>query len=196
MLTIRPARSADFEAIWSIFYPIVRAGDSYVFLEETSISDAWAYWLGPGVRCFVAERSIEVDPGSGLPVSTTSEVVGMYRLVSNQRGRGSHVANASVMVAPQAQRAGIGSALGNHAIAEATTLGYRAMQFNFVVSTNHAAIALWQGLGFEIVGTLPLAFAHRELGLVDAHIMYRLLDQPQSESPAIVGAMDDTADSE
>lgn len=103
----------------------------------------------------------------------------MYRLVANQRGRGRHVANASVMVSPQVQRRGVGSALGQHAIAEATTQGYRAMQFNFVVSTNHAAIALWQGLGFAIVGTLPLAFAHRKLGLVDAHIMYRLLDQPE-----------------
>jgi L-amino acid N-acyltransferase YncA len=181
MLTIRPARSADFEAIWSIFYPIIKAGDSYVFLEETSISDAWSYWLGPGVRCFVAEEPIEIDPESGLPDSTETQVVGMYRLVANQRGRGNHVANASVMVAPQVQRRGVGSALGQHAIAEATTLGYRAMQFNFVVSTNHAAIALWQGLGFAIVGTLPLAFAHRKQGLVDAHIMYRLLEQPEPD---------------
>jgi L-amino acid N-acyltransferase YncA len=187
MLTIRPARSADFEAIWSIFYPIIKAGDSYVFLEETSISDAWSYWLGPGVRCFVAEEPIEADPESGLvgtdqADSTEKQVIGMYRLVANQRGRGSHVANASVMVAPQVQRRGVGSALGHHAIAEATALGYRAMQFNFVVSTNHAAIALWQGLGFAIVGTLPLAFAHRTIGLVDAHIMYRLLEQPDPDA--------------
>lgn len=185
MVTIRPAISADFEAIWSIFYPIIQAGDSYVFLEESSISEAWSYWLGPGVRCFVAEMPIESTTPSmgGAPPAPVMTVVGMYRLVANQRGRGRHVANASVMVAPAAQRRGVGLALGRHAIAEATAQGYRAMQFNFVVSTNHAAIALWQQLGFTIVGTLPLAFAHRQLGLVDAHIMYRLLDPPDPEAP-------------
>jgi len=49
------------------------------------------------------------------------------------------------------------------------------MQFNFVVSTNKRAVKLWSSLGFEIVGRLPRAFEHPELGLVDALVMYREL---------------------
>jgi ribosomal protein S18 acetylase RimI-like enzyme len=49
------------------------------------------------------------------------------------------------------------------------------MQYNFVVSTNERAVRLWQSLGFEIVGTLPGAFAHPTLGYVDALVMFKTL---------------------
>jgi ribosomal protein S18 acetylase RimI-like enzyme len=50
--------------------------------------------------------------------------------------------------------------MAEHSLSEARRLGFRAMQFNFVVSTNESAIHLWQQLGFKIVGTLPGAFRH------------------------------------
>jgi ribosomal protein S18 acetylase RimI-like enzyme len=59
-------------------------------------------------------------------------------------------------------------------------MGFRAMQFNLVVSTNERAVRLWQRLGFATVGTLPGAFRHRELGFVDAFVMFKTLirDEP------------------
>ena len=105
-------------------------------------------------------------------------VVAMYKLIPNRRDRGSHVANASFMVDPAHGGRGIGWALGRHCLAEAWARGYLSMQFNFVVSTNTRAVALWQRLGFTIVGTLPRAFRHRDLGDVDALVMYRSLDDP------------------
>ena len=165
-MLIRPASSDDFDAMRPIFDAVVAVGDSYVFEEGTSPEDARAYWFSPGIASFLA-----VDGG---------QVLGMYKLVANQRGRGSHVANASFMVGPQAHGKGIGRAMGLHALAEARKAGFLAMQFNFVVSTNTAAVALWQQLGFAIVGTLPGAFRHRELGWVDAYVMYRKLDPAES----------------
>ena len=103
-------------------------------------------------------------------------VVGMYKLIANQRDLGSHVANASFMVSPTYAGRGVGRQLGLHCLREAARAGYRAMQFNFVVSTNTAAVALWQKLGFAIVGTLPKAFRHQSLGYVDAYVMHRFLD--------------------
>lgn len=79
------------------------------------------------------------------------------------------------MVARDAQGQGIGRAMAEHCLNEARRLGFRAMQFNFVVSTNESAIHLWKELGFEIVGTLPGAFRHREKGYVDVYVMYRSL---------------------
>jgi L-amino acid N-acyltransferase YncA len=163
-LTIRAVTEADFEAMWAIFRDVTATGDTYTFGPDTPREDVFAYWFGPGVVSYVAE-------GGG-------RVVGMYRIVANQRDRGSHVANASFMVAPASSGRGIGRQMGEHCLREARRRGFRAMQFNFVVSTNAAAVTLWRNLGFAIVGTLPKAFAHGELGEVDAYVMYRSLEDP------------------
>ncbi|MBE9008642.1 GNAT family N-acetyltransferase [Pseudanabaenaceae cyanobacterium LEGE 13415] len=162
MLQIRKAIETDFDAIWTLFKTVIEPEDTYVFAADTSREDAFSYWFGAGVTSYVAE-----DQG---------QIVGMYKIVANQRDRGSHVANASFMVDPSCHGRGIGRAMGLHCLQEAKRLGYLAIQFNFVVSTNQAAIALWEKLGFSIVGTLPKAFHHKTLGYVDAYVMYRFLD--------------------
>jgi L-amino acid N-acyltransferase YncA len=161
-VTIRPATAADADSIWRIFHAVVAAGDTYTFLPDTPRATAIAYFIGPGIRSWV----LEDDGGS---------VIGIYKLIPNHGGLGSHVANASFMVDPAAQGAGAGRAMGEHCLEEARKAGYEAMQFNFVVSTNTAAVALWKKLGFEIVGTLPRAFRHATLGKVDAYVMFRSL---------------------
>jgi len=163
-IQIRPATSADFEAIWAIFQSHLAAGETYPFDLDTSREAAHAYWLGAGVTTRLAVLG--------------ERVLGMYRLVPNQVGRGGHVANGSYMVGPAAQGVGVGRLLGEHSLHEARRLGYLAMQFNYVVSTNTAAVMLWKKLGFSIVGTLPKAFRHKRLGYVDAYVMYQLLQDP------------------
>ena len=161
-MLIRKAREKDFEGMWPIFQAVVASGDTYAFSPETTQDDAWDYWFGREVTSFVAE----VD----------GRIVAMYKLVANQCGLGSHVANASFMVSPAFHGQGIGKALGLHCLEEAGRVGFRAMQFNFVVSTNAVAVELWKKLGFRIVGTLPRAFQHQSLGYVDAYVMHRFLD--------------------
>ena len=164
-IIIRPAREADFEAMWAIFRTLVANGDTYVFGADTTREACHAYWFGPGVQSFVAVMGEE-------------RLLGMYKLVANQLDHGNHVANASFMVDPAAQGVGVGRMLGVHCMEEARRAGYLAMQFNFVVSTNLAAVTLWKKLGFSIVGTLPLAYRHAQLGYVDAYVMYQLLTDP------------------
>jgi L-amino acid N-acyltransferase YncA len=160
-VTIRPATAADADAIWRIFHAVAAGGDTYTFAPDTPRPDALAYFIGPGIASWVIE-----DAG---------RVIGMYKLIPNHGGRGSHVANASFMVDPAAQGSGAGRAMGEHCLDQARLAGYEAMQFNFVVSTNVAAVELWKKLGFEIVGTLPKAFRHARLGDVDAYVMHRFL---------------------
>jgi L-amino acid N-acyltransferase YncA len=160
-LNIRPAAQADRDAIWNVFHDIVALGDTYAFDPGMSREEALAYWFRADTRTYVAEN----DGG----------VVGTYILRANQSGAGSHVANAAFMVAPEAQGQGIGRAMAEHCLSEARRLGFRAMQFNFVVSTNTSAIHLWQQLDFKIVGTLPGAFRHPEAGYVDVYVMFRSL---------------------
>lgn len=160
-MTLRPATAGDAAAIWNIFKAVVEPGDTYSFDSNTTEREAVAYFVGPGITSFVAE-----DDG---------RVVGMYKLIPNRIGRGSHVSNASFMVDPTAHGKGIGRMLGEHCLAEAKRQGYDAMQFNFVVSTNTAGVTLWKKLGFEVVGTLPKAFDHAKLGRVDAYVMHRFL---------------------
>jgi ribosomal protein S18 acetylase RimI-like enzyme len=168
-LEIRRATEADFEGMWPIFQAVVATGTTYAFAPGTSREDAFSFWLGPGTAAFVA-----VESGA---------IVGMYKIVTNMRDLGSHVANAAFMVDPEFRGRGAGRAMGVHCLREARKRGYLAMQFNFVVSTNTGAVKLWKELGFAIVGTLPKAYRHRELGLVDAHVMYRFLDDIEIEPP-------------
>jgi ribosomal protein S18 acetylase RimI-like enzyme len=161
MLHIRAASASDSDALWDIFHVVVTPGDTYTFDPRTSREEALAYWLQPSHRCYVAEHE--------------HKVVGTYILKANQPALGSHVANAAFMVSPHARGLGVGRTMAEHSLAEARRLGFRAMQFNFVVSTNEPAVRLWQALGFAIVGTLPAAFRHAQKGYVDAHIMFRSL---------------------
>jgi L-amino acid N-acyltransferase YncA len=163
-IQLRPVTPTDLDALWEIFHAHVAAGETYPFDTDTPRRVCDAYWLGEGIASFVA-------------VDGTGRVLGMYKLVANQAGRGSHVANASYMVSPAAQGMGVGRLLGEHSIVQARHLRYLAMQFNYVVSTNTAAVALWQKLGFAIVGTLPQAYRHARLGLVDAYVMFRKIEQ-------------------
>jgi L-amino acid N-acyltransferase YncA len=160
-LKIRSATENDRDAIWEIFHAVVATGDTYAFDPATSREEALSYWFRNDTHTYVAEDS--------------NRVVGTYILRANQPGAGAHVANAAYMVAAEAQGLGIGRAMAENSLDEARLMGFRAVQFNFVVSTNEGAVHLWQKLGFKIVGTLPAAFRHPAKGFVDAYIMFRSL---------------------
>jgi ribosomal protein S18 acetylase RimI-like enzyme len=164
-MQIRPALARDDDAIWEIISPRIRAGETYALPRDMSRADALSYWRSPGHEVFVAE-----EDGEGVKA-----VLGTYYMRANQQGGGSHVANCGYMTAPWTTGRGVGRAMCAHSLAHARAQGFRAMQFNFVVGSNERAVALWQSLGFEIVGRLAQAFAHPRLGLVDAVVMYRLL---------------------
>ena len=161
MITIRRAGEADFDAIWRIFHQVVRRGDTYTYDPETTREQAYSIWMTGGQTTYVA--------------CVDGRVVGTYILKPNQPGLGSHVANAGYMVGEDGRGRGVGRAMCEHSLEEARGMGFHAMQFNMVVSTNESAVALWKKLGFSIVGTLPQAYRHRELGLVDAYVMHRFL---------------------
>jgi L-amino acid N-acyltransferase YncA len=160
-MLIRPGVEGDADAIWTILEPVVRAGETYAFPRDWNRVDAMAYWHSPGHDVFIAE-----DAGV---------VAGTYYLRANQRGGGAHVANCGYVTAAGATGRGIARAMCRHSLVLAQARGFRAMQFNFVVATNQRAVVLWTKLGFAIVGTLPAAFQHPKLGLVDVYVMYRPL---------------------
>ena len=161
MLEIRAATKPDRDPVWDIFHSIVTAGDTYAFDPKMSRDEALAYWFRADTHTYVVERD--------------GRVVGTYILKANQPGPGSHVANAAFMVAAKAQGSGVGRRMAEHCLQEARRFGFRAMQFNFVVSTNMPAIHLWEQLGFNTVGTLPAAFHHPQKGYVDVYVMFRSL---------------------
>ena len=160
-LLIRTAVLADRAAIWGILEPVIRAAETYALPADLSKADALAYWMGPGREVFVAEQD--------------GQVVGTYFLCANQKGGGDHVANAAYATLRPMRGRGIARGMAEHSLAEARRRGFLAMQYNFVVSSNQDAVHLWQRLGFEIVGRLPGAFRHPQLGPVDALVMFRRL---------------------
>jgi L-amino acid N-acyltransferase YncA len=162
VLVIRPAADEDWPRIYPFYSAIVEAGDTYAFPLNQSLEEARPWWM-------------EEPPGLTVVAVEGDEILGSAKMGPNRPGRGSHVATASFMVDPAHRGRGVGRALGEHALAWAREAGYAAMQFNAVVETNAAALALWQDLGFEIVGTVPEAFDHPRHGRVGLHVMYRRL---------------------
>jgi ribosomal protein S18 acetylase RimI-like enzyme len=160
-MIVRMAEDRDADAIWKILEPVIRAGETYTLPRDMTREAALAYWRSPGYEVFVADND--------------GDVVGTYHLRANQTGGGSHVANCGYMTAPQSTGRGIARAMCLHSLDHAKARGFRAMQFNFVVSTNERAVRLWHSLGFEIAGRLPDAFEHPSKGDVDALVMYRRL---------------------
>lgn len=153
----RPMDIADLEPLWAAFQDVIREGESYVHDEATTLDEFALYWRGRG-----GEQWVEAD-ADGL--------AGAYTLRANHPGRGSHVGTASYFVAPRARGRGLGRRLGEHSLERARALGFRALQFNCVVSSNSAALRLWKSLGFEVVAELPRAFRHSRLGLVAAQVL-------------------------
>jgi ribosomal protein S18 acetylase RimI-like enzyme len=163
-LVIRPAERHDFARLWPIMEPVIRDGLTNALPRDMGADAAADYWFAPGTKVFLAEAG--------------GEVLGTYHLRANQQGGGAHIANAGFMTAPWARRRGIARAMAAHALATAAALGFAAMQFNFVISSNERAVRLWRGLGFTIVGTLPDAFRLPDGRLVDVFVMYRRLNPP------------------
>ena len=160
-MLIRQAEPRDDDAIWLILEPTFRAGETYPISRDISCSDALAYWHAPGHSVFVAD-----DEGA---------IVGTYYLRANNRGGGAHVANCGYVVAPGAYGRGVARTMCAHSLDEARRRKFKAMQFNFVVSSNGRAVQLWQRMGFTIVGRLPRAFEHPRSGFVDAYVMSKTL---------------------
>jgi len=161
MLNIRAATDADFPAIWAIFRQVIAGGDTYVYGTDTTRAQARRLWTAPPAVVFVAEQG--------------GRVVGTYSLRRNQPGLGDHVANCGYMTDPQVRRQGVATALCEHSLETARARGFTAMQFNFVVASNTAAIRLWEKHGFGVIGRIPGAFRHRTDGPTDALVMYRAL---------------------
>jgi len=160
-MNIREADLKDYDSIWEIFEKVIQTGDTYVFDPATPKEDLLKHWFAPYMKTFVVENA--------------NEVLGSYIIKPNQIDLGSHIANCSYMVNPKFHGQGIGKLLCAHSIEKARFLGYKAIQFNIVVSTNVTAVKLWKKFEFKIIGTIPEAFKHSELGFVDAYIMHRFL---------------------
>jgi GNAT superfamily N-acetyltransferase len=160
-MDIRRATDDDHIGVWEILEPVFRAGDTYSIDADISRDDALAYWFDVQKQTFVAEAD--------------GRIIGTYYIRANQTGGGAHVCNCGYMTHPAARGQGVARAMLEHSLDLAPRIGYRAMQYNFVVSTNTRAVQTWQRYGFDIVGTLPMAFHHPQMGDVDAYVMYKHL---------------------
>ena len=160
-MKIREATKQDFDQIWPIFHEIVKAGETYAYATDTNKGQAFNIWMEAPRKTFVFEEG--------------GKILGTYYLKTNQAGPGNHVCNCGYMVSSLARGRGLATSMCEHSQTIAEELGYKAMQYNFVASTNEGAIRLWHKLGFETVGKLPKAFNHPTNGFVDAFIMYKWL---------------------
>lgn len=160
-MIIRQAFKSDYNQIWDIFSEVIKTGDTYVFYPNTPKTELEKHWFADNMTTFVAEKS--------------GRIQGSYIIKPNQIDLGTHIANCSYMVSPNAQGKGIGKQMCEYSLQFAKESGYKGIQFNIVVSTNKGAVELWKKYGFQIIGTTPKGFRHPNLGLVDTYIMFKEL---------------------
>ena len=147
MITVRSIEEPDWPLVWKLIEPVFRSGETYVFSREITETEAHKVWVETPSATFVAKD----DRGT---------LLGTYYIKPNQPALGSHVCNCGYIVGENARGKGVASLMCEHSQREAIRQGFRAMQYNLVVSTNEGAVRLWRKLGFVIVGTLPGAFKH------------------------------------
>lgn len=160
-MIIRDANQQDFEQIWPFFHEIAAAGETYAYPRDIGKAEAQKLWMQLPRKTFVVEEE--------------GVILGSYYIKTNQAGPGAHVCNCGYMVASAARGRGLASLMCEHSQQVALELGYKAMQFNFVASSNLQAVRLWNKLGFATVGQLPKAFHHPSQGYVDALVMFKWL---------------------
>ena len=165
-MKIRRATPADYDNIWTLVEPVFRAGDTYPVVRDISRKDGLAYWLVPEKTLFVAED---------VSKAGDNKLVGLYYIKPNTGGGGNHICNCGYITRASERGKGIARQLCEHSLKFAKESGYRGMQYNLVISTNEAAVHLWQKMGFDIVGTLPGVFNHPSKGDVDAYVMFQTL---------------------
>ena len=162
MINIRKFQDQDWAETWKIIEPVFRAGETYAFSPDITAEEAYQVWIVAPAVTFVS-------------VGSNATILGTYYIKQNQPALGAHVYNCGYIVAENARKQGLAALMCDHSQAQAISMGFLAMQYNLVVSTNESAVRLWKTKGFEIIGTLTRSFRHSRFGLVDAHVMYKLL---------------------
>ena len=158
-MRIREFAEADWAGVWPIVRDVVRAADTYTYDPAMTATEAHDVW-------------VEAPPGLTVVAVDGDRVLGTAKMGPNRPGPGSHVSTASFMVAADARGRGVGTVLCRFALEWAREHGYAGMQFNAVTESNRRAVEIYERLGFYVVGTVPGAFAHPELGRVGLHVMY------------------------
>lgn len=162
-LSIAEQTDSDWPDVWSVLESAFRAGESYPLSRDVSEADAKTYW-------------IKTDGYNAIARDDAGDIAGVYYLRPDQGGPGDHICNAGYVIAEAARGKGCAAVLCRQSQQQASEMGFTGMKFNLVVVTNKAAIAAWKKAGMAIIGTVPHAFRHPQLGLVDAHIMFRTLE--------------------
>ena len=163
MITIRSYKEKDWVEVWAIIEPVFRGGSTYAFSPSITEQEAKKAWIDVPKATYVCEGE-------------DNNIIGTYYIKPNQPALGAHVCNCGYIVDKKVRGQGVASTMCKHSQEEAFKLGFKAMQYNLVISTNEGAIRLWKKHGFSVIGILPKAFDHKELGFVDALIMYKLLE--------------------
>ena len=162
MTLVRRYQDTDWPTVWPLLQATFEAGDTYAYSPQSTEAEIHKAW-------------VELPTATYVALNAQGHLLGTYFIKPNQPGLGAHVCNCGYVVSPAAQGQGVASAMCTHSQAEAVSLGFLAMQFNLVAASNERAVRLWKRLGFAVVGTLPHAFRHQRLGLVDPLLMFKTL---------------------
>lgn len=157
-ISFHPVSDTDHDMLWSLLRPVFRAGDTYAIDPDISEADAVTYWTAHHAYMAILDGN----------------VVGTFYIRPNQQGCGAHICNCGYITGRGTEGKGVARAMLAYSLKQAKTLGFEAMQFNFVLANNSRAVDTWRRAGFDEIGRIPRAFKIAD-GYTDALIFYRAL---------------------
>jgi GNAT superfamily N-acetyltransferase len=168
---IREYEDTDWPRVWPIVEQVIRAGDTFCYDPLQSEFQAHDMWVVP-------------PPAHVVVALEGDEVLGTANMYANRPGPGAHIASGNFMVKQSVRGSGVGRTLGNYMLDWARHAGFAGVQFNAVAASNAAAVGMYEGLGFSIIGTVPAGFEHPTLGRVGLHVMFHDLAGLETDTPA------------
>ena len=144
-VVVEKISESDLERAVEIWNGVVEDGRAFPQTEPLSLSEGREFFSSQSYTGIAKNKQ-------------TGEVVGLYILHPNNIGRCGHIANASYAVDKSARGHHVGEALVQDCLLKGKKLGFKILQFNAVVASNAAALALYKKLGFKRLGTIPGGF--------------------------------------
>jgi GNAT superfamily N-acetyltransferase len=146
----------DYDELFTAYALIVDSGAGFPHEPPLSREAFDDYWIAHSATIWIAR--------------VEGKLVGAYYIKANFVGRAAHIANAGYFVVESYRGRGLGRALVEHSLRQASRLGFDAMQFNLVFESNPAR-AIYRQLGFREIGRIPDAINGE-----DAVIYWRSLE--------------------
>ncbi|MDD3337779.1 MAG: GNAT family N-acetyltransferase [Lachnospiraceae bacterium] len=161
-IKVREFRNEDIHKAIEIWNQVVEDGVAFPQIDKLTVDTGLEFFQSQSYTGIAYDEE-------------TGQIAGLYILHPNNIGRCGHICNASYAVSSNMRGHHIGERLVLDCLKMAKEFKFGIMQFNAVVKSNKAALALYKKLGFVQLGVIPDGFMLKDGSFEDIIPHYHIL---------------------